>query len=248
MSTTNAGLAKQMGYTNIKVMLQGVPGWKKNKGYVVASDSFVSTGNIVLIDTRSKEEYEAGHIPRAINIPLVSFTYDRDEDLPSYQAAPIVLYGNNDDAQKAYNVVKKMKRKTGAVMASSLREWVAKGNKLVSGPSPDKIVWVRELGKGEITLKEFNMIATNNPTDKLIVDVRTKDEVKEGMYKNAKSIPLDELGARMSELPKNKELIIHCTTGARAEMAYKELTQGGYKSRYLIAKVECDEDGCVAEE
>lgn len=247
MSTKNAGLAKKMGYKNIKVMLKGVPGWKKSRGYVVASDTFVKKGNIVLIDTRSKEEYEKGHVARAVNIPMNQFSYDTDEILPQNQSAPIVVYGKGDDSRKAYNVVKSMKRKTGAVMASSLDEWVAKGNKLVPGPSPKEIVWKRILGKGEIGLKEFNSIVSKLPQEKLIVDVRTKGEVKEGMYSGAKSIPLDEIQTRISELPKEKELIIHCTTGARAEMAYQELIKSGFKVRYLVANVECDDDGCEAE-
>ena len=248
MSTKNAGLAKKMGYKNIKVMLKGVPGWKKNKGHVVASDKFVKSGNIILIDTRTQAEYEAGHVARAINIPLAAFTYDLNDEFPRSKSAPIVVYGNGSDSKKAYNVIKKMRRKTGSIMASSLEDWVAKGNKLVTGPSSREIVWVRKLEKGEIALKEFNQIAKNSPADKLILDVRTNEEVEDGVYKNAKSIPLDEVGARLEELPKDKEIIIHCTTGSRAEMAHLELKRAGFKSRYLVAIVECDEAGCEAEE
>ncbi len=247
MSTKNAGLAKKMGYKNVQVMLKGVPGWKKNRGYVVASDEFVHSGNVVLLDVRSQNEYEQGHIKGAYNIPLMQLTYDFNSELPRSMTAPIVVYGNKDDGRRAYNVIKKMQRKTGAVMTSSLEEWIANGNKLIKGPSPEEIVWTRKLGKGEISLTEFNSIWKNQSQDHVILDVRTNEEIKTGMFKGAKSIPLDKLSARYNELPKDKVLITHCATGARAEMAYQELLNKGFQSRYLVANVECDEDGCEAE-
>ena len=39
------------------------------------------------------------------------------------------------------------------------------------------------------------------------------------------------------EVPKDKEIITHCRTGLRAEMAYSILRNGGYKARFLNDKV-----------
>ena len=48
--------------------------------------------NLVLIDVRSKEEYNESHIPRAINIP-----YDELENKVKYdKALNIVVYSYND--------------------------------------------------------------------------------------------------------------------------------------------------------
>jgi len=38
-------------------------------------------------------------------------------------------------------------------------------------------------------------------------------------------------------LSKGKEIIVHCGTGMRAQMAYSTLTNAGYKSRFLNDKV-----------
>jgi len=40
------------------------------------------------------------------------------------------------------------------------------------------------------------------------------------MIKGALLIPDEDLLARMSEVPKDKRVIAHCSTGIRAEMAY----------------------------
>ena len=62
-------------------------------------------------------------------------------------------------------------------------------------------------------------------------------------------MPLDEIQAKMSQVPKDKKVIVHCTTGARAEMAYKELKAAGFDAYYLVADIECEEGECeVADE
>jgi rhodanese-related sulfurtransferase len=43
----------------------------------------------VIIDSRSAEQYKAGHIPRAISVPAASMTASR---LPKDKATPVVFY------------------------------------------------------------------------------------------------------------------------------------------------------------
>ena len=78
----------------------------------------------------------------------------------------------------------------------------------------------------------------------MILDVRTNDEAAAGKFPNALHVPLDEIANKMDSLPRDKEYLIHCTTGVRSEMAYQELKKAGFKVRYLLATVECDDDGC----
>ena len=62
----------------------------------------------------------------------------------------------------------------------------------------------------------------------LILDVRNPDEANAGMIKGALLIPDEELLARMAEVPKDKRIVTHCSTGIRAEMAYHKLKEAGY--------------------
>lgn len=241
MSPKSAGLAKKMGHTDVRVMLAGIPGWKKAGKSVTASEKFVQTGNIVLVDLRSKEEYEAGHIPKAHNIPLASLAA-KEDDLPI--KAPVVVYANSFvEAQQGYNMMKKWGVKTGSIWPGGVKSWTDKGNKLATGPTPASISWVRKLGKNEVGLAEFKK-AMDDGANQLILDVRTTDEIKDGVLKNSKHIPLDEIEKRVGELPKGKEMLIHCSTGARAEMAKAALDKAGIKSRVLIADVECEQGKC----
>ncbi|HIJ89810.1 MAG: rhodanese-like domain-containing protein [Desulfobulbaceae bacterium] len=241
MSPNSAAMAKKMGFSNLHVMLEGIPGWKKAGKSVIASEKFVQTGNIVLIDLRSKEEYEAGHIPRAYNIPTASLAAQED-GFPT--KAPTVVYANSlEEAQKGYNMIKKWGVKTSSIWPGGEKSWAAKGNKLATGPTPAAITWVRQMGKGEVSVAEFKKAIDGN-TNQVILDVRTKDEVKSGAFNNCVSIPLDEIEKRIKELPQGKEMLIHCSTGARAEMAKNALDKAGINSRFLIADVECEQGKC----
>jgi rhodanese-related sulfurtransferase len=89
---------------------------------------------------------------------------------------------------------------------------------------------------------EFMNVVNSKPADKLILDVRTQTEAAMGMIDGAMNIPVDELQGRLVELPKDREIITHCRTGLRAEMAYSILRNGGYKARFLNDKVAVIED------
>jgi rhodanese-related sulfurtransferase len=79
----------------------------------------------------------------------------------------------------------------------------------------------------------------------LILDVRNADEANAGMIKGAKLIPDEELAARMSELPKDKRIIAHCSTGVRAEMAYHKLKEAGFKVGFVYADLAIGKNGDV---
>jgi len=57
------------------------------------------------------------------------------------------------------------------------------------------------------------------------------------------NIPAGEIASRLKELPKDREIITHCQTGLRAESAYDELKEAGYKVRFLNALIQIDKDG-----
>ncbi len=79
---------------------------------------------------------------------------------------------------------------------------------------------MRKLGKGEVSVADFRKAVLGEVDDVVVVDARTKDEIAElGIFTNTINIPLDEIPARLNELPKDKKIYVHCSTGARADMA-----------------------------
>jgi rhodanese-related sulfurtransferase len=62
-----------------------------------------------------------------------------------------------------------------------------------------------------------------------LLDVRTPAEFREGHIQGAELIPLDELNARMSRLPKSREIICVCASGSRSSVAASHLSEKGYQ-------------------
>jgi phage shock protein E len=64
----------------------------------------------------------------------------------------------------------------------------------------------------------------------LVIDVRQPEEYREGHIAGSKLMPLGELGKRMNELPKDKEIICVCASGSRSHSATKFLVGAGYNA------------------
>ena len=115
--------------------------------------------------------------------------------------------------------------------------WVKNGGPIQSEKIRTKIVYLPKPGPGEIVGDEFMNIVNSESEDKVVLDVRSAAETADGKIEWAINIPLDDLQSRMSDLPKDKEIIIHCGSGMRALMAYNALQNAGYQSRFLADKV-----------
>ena len=72
--------------------------------------------------------------------------------------------------------------------------------------------------------------------DALILDVRPELEYRSGHIPAARSIPIDELEARLSELPRDQEIIAYCRGPycVFADEAVTLLQNHGYRARRLI--------------
>jgi NADPH-dependent 2,4-dienoyl-CoA reductase/sulfur reductase-like enzyme/rhodanese-related sulfurtransferase len=86
---------------------------------------------------------------------------------------------------------------------------------------------------GDVALAQWHEIATLDPAKTLVLDVRRADERAKGHIPGSMHIPLDELRGRLSELPKDKEIIASCQSGQRSYFACRLLAQHGFKVRNL---------------
>jgi len=66
-----------------------------------------------------------------------------------------------------------------------------------------------------------------------LVDVRDDAEVQRGTIPGALPIPLNQLRARLTELPRDKELLVFCQSGQRSYNACRILMQHGFRCRNL---------------
>lgn len=184
----------------------------------------------IFLDVRTPEEAAKGKLKNSTLIPI-------DELQKRYAELPkdvnIIIYDSNGRrAEKAYLALKA----SGYASVQFLRAEVKF--------APDGTYTVTPLYEGEISISEFTKIIESKPEDLIILDVRTPEEAAKGKFKDSILIPIKELQTRYTELPKDKEIVIHCSVGRRAYKAYHLLKDSGYINvRYLQSKVAFLPDG-----
>ena len=67
----------------------------------------------------------------------------------------------------------------------------------------------------------------------LVVDVRTRGEAAAGAVPGSVNVPLGELRARLGELPRDREIWLHCGVGQRSYYAARILRHHGFRVRNL---------------
>jgi len=66
----------------------------------------------------------------------------------------------------------------------------------------------------------------------LIVDVRTKEEFKDGHIEGSLNIPLDEIGEAMTWLQKDVPTVLVCESGNRSSQVVRILKANGFEKVY----------------
>lgn len=194
----------------------------------------------VLVDLRPAVEAARGFIPGAVSVPAKELAAAKAK-FPADLSAPVILYGSG--AEEAFKTVRGWGFKDTTVLRGDLEAWKQAGGQLKTGKLETTISYLPKPRPGEIAIEDFKALAEKGAPGKLILDVRDADEVVGGMIRGALNIPSGKIKERAAEIPKDKEIITHCTTGIRAEMAYDDLVELGFKVRFLNAVIQIDKDG-----
>lgn len=243
LSTSSAGLAKAAGYASVAVYQEGEPAWSKAGNPTYASKDFVAKENIILVDLRDPAVAAAGAIARAISVPAAKVEA-ATEELPV--RAPIVLYGDSDaQAMAARAQFLKAEFKKVSLVEGGYAGWAAAGGATVKGALPATVAWKRVAQKGEVDFASFQKALAGARDGIVLLDVRGPAELAEGKVPGALNIPLDQLKKRIAEVPRDRTAYVFCNSGARAEMAVKELVKQGWKAQFLVADIDCQDGACT---
>lgn len=197
---------------------------------VAELDNFIDGKNPVFVDVRDVFAFEKSHIKGAVNIPLELLpqqisslspersviVYD-ETGKKGHQALRTLLGAGFNDVTNisgGHTSIQRFERTIGFKhIQINLLPVVAKS--------------VEEEAEG-IEEKEVNIKQEDNSL--LIVDVRTPEECRSGVYPGSINIQLDELLHRVSELGSNleREIVVYCASGGRSSYAQQMLSQLGY--------------------
>lgn len=195
------------GYANIDEVLN-------NNTVGLSPDQFEkeSKGDVIVLDTRSPDEYETGSVPNAINIGLDG------------QYAPWV--GALLDPKKALILVTSEGRETEAVLRLARVGYENVKGYLKGGIAAWKAAGKKVEPTNSINADEFAKTYQNSA----VLDVRNPGEWNTGIVENAKLISLGNLEKDLGQLDKEQHYLVHCARGYRSMMASSILKKYGFKN------------------
>ena len=169
---------------------------------------------VLVVDVRSNDEYNAGHIKHAINIPFADIEADPNI-LADYKDFPIILYC-----------------KTGKTSGKAAKILDDNGYKNITNAQGVKKFDYELFTYKNITAKMFlDMIDSNEYT---IVDARRAEDYAEGHIEGAITVPLETLEENIDNIPKDKPVCVYYYSGSRSNAVSKKLNELGYEVYNVI--------------
>jgi hydroxyacylglutathione hydrolase len=168
---------------------------------------------IKVIDARTKTDFAAGFIPGSINIEGNNSFATWAGWFLNYEEQFILLA---DESQ----------------LDDLTRKLMRIGLDNIYGYIPSTNSWLESGGSLEkakvITLAEFKPMLTDKDLE--IIDVRNATEFNAGHIAGAKHVFVGTILDNLDKISKDKKVVIHCQSGARAAIAYSLLAKKGYKN------------------
>jgi len=184
-----------------------------------------SKKEFVLIDARTKEEYDDAHIVDAVNIPENKFE-NASSKLPTDKNALLVIYCNGVKCGKSKKLAQKVEvagYRNIMIYSEGFPVWEEKDLCFVAGPNYSKKIETTMLSPAQV-----ESLLKEDKGDYVLVDVREPVEFNEGHIPSAINIPVDIFASKSDVLPKEKKIIVYCNTGSRSYIAYRKLMKLAY--------------------
>ena len=173
----------------------------------------LAKNHAMILDTRPWAQFVEGHVPGALFAP-------RDNSFPtvagSYVEAGVPIYlivdasGVNEAVTDLIRIG--LDNAAGYATPQTLAEYAASGGELRQTKTLD----IKKLLQQKVNGSKF------------ILDVRRADEFEAGHLAGARNIAHTRLLARLSEIPQDRPLWVHCRTSNRSAYATALLERNGY--------------------
>lgn len=88
-----------------------------------------------------------------------------------------------------------------------------------------------------ISPTQFQSQFAGGDGDYVLIDVRTPSEFADGHIPGAVNIPVQELGARLNEVPQGVPVVLYCRSGNRSAEAVNILDRAGFDGLYDLGGI-----------
>jgi hydroxyacylglutathione hydrolase len=177
-----------------------------------------------LLDTRSKADFKAKHIPGAVHLEAdtqlsnrIGFVFPPDMPI-------ILMLANKDEYRRVvYSLARVGYDNVIGYLADSLQAWEALGLPTTAGD-------VRDIEPQELN----ELLKTGQSNRPLVIDVRESWEYAQGHVPGARLMSLGEFAWRTGELDPKQPIAVICASGSRSQSAAALLGQKGFETVFNV--------------
>jgi rhodanese-related sulfurtransferase len=186
-------------------------------------------GGAVLVDGRAPREFDAAHVPGAINITMAKAAVGtRAAWVVDPQHEVVVAAGSDAEARRLGRLLEAVGfRQLGGFLAGGISAWRDAGLETATTPAIDIQTLAEHVRNDDV----------------LLLDVRDEDEWEEGHVPGSVHVPYHELRDVLPADLRNgaKPLAVVCSAGNRSSIAASLLERAGLENVVHVA------DGGIAE-
>lgn len=212
-----------------KVYPEGILGWNQNEGIFESEGDFtIFPEDTCFFNIGSKGNFEIEKFLEEEGLNWTNFS--NPQGMPY-----IVLMGEKNQEKFLYQIAEKIVKWRYQQEPSLDKPVILWKGKIPKNSSLNLRKECFKRDEGSISREEFLNFLNNPKKEYLFVDLRfPPSDNREGIL----SIPLEFLSDKVEELPKEKTLILFCSRGIRAKIAYKILKKLNFDVKYLSEEID----------
>lgn len=193
LTTDQPFIPKYFGYS-VDLNRNGAPNFESSiKEVKITKQPDILNEDIIIIDARPQEQFKEEHLSNSYNIQT----------------------GTKFETWLGSIINPKENFYLTAASTTQLQDLIER-TASIGYEGYIETAFVFEKGTEEMSLVDVNQFK-NHQNDYSIIDIRNVTEFKnEPIFSNSKNIPLGELRERVSEIPTDKPVMVHCAGGYRS--------------------------------
>lgn len=227
----------------IDAYISNIPEGFLSVGKLEAFMAILDSGEAVIVDVREVSEYEAGHIPGAINIPIRTVT--QHLDLIPTDKLVVIYCLSGHRAAMVVSALRMLGYDNVRGFPGGWKAWDAAGEEVsleaaVAEPvepkpvSPEMLAaidaFLTSIPEGFYSIGTVERLTDAMDAGALVIDVREPAETAEGVIPGALEIPLRTVIDNLDMIPTDQPVILYCASGFRAGLALAALQTLGYNN------------------
>ncbi|BCR03047.1 rhodanese-like domain-containing protein [Desulfuromonas versatilis] len=255
LSPESAEIARQNGFSNLKVWYEGMPGWTEAGNYAVTElpyvEKLVTQGSdkpFLLVDSRPAVKYNKAFIPGAVSIPKAEFDLKKGL-LPTDKDLPVIFYCGGYKCELSHESAKlalELGYKNVSVFAAGEPAWQEAGLPLWGDEPSGAVTKAAPKEEGAlpeaIAAAEFKQLLQKGKIQ--VIDVRAPKEFGEGHIPGSINIYDEDFIFKtreaVAQLATDKRVVLVCSTGARSASAYYAiLGESDYPNKKRLQYLDC---------